>query len=67
MKFSIKVLLLKKTEKRHPKIATKEILPILAHDSETKTIAVDIIFAPKSMAKILLIETDDYLIVYVKL
>ena len=47
-----------KTEKQNPKTATKDISPILGPDSETKTIAVAIIFAPKIMAKIKLTMLD---------
>lgn len=47
-----------KTEKQNPKTATKDISPILGPDSETKTMAVAIIFAPKIIAKIRLIMLD---------
>jgi len=49
---------IKKTENKNPKTAIKDISPILGPDSETKTIAVAIIFAPKTIAKIKLIILD---------
>ena len=47
-----------KTEKQNPRTAIKDISPILGPDSETKTIAVAIIFAPKIIAKIKLMMLD---------
>ncbi len=43
---------IKKTENKNPKTAIKDISPILGPDSETKTIAVAIIFALKPLPKL---------------
>lgn len=46
------------TEKTNPKIATRDNSPILGPDSETNTIAVAMILAPRIIAKIRLITLD---------
>ena len=46
------------TENTNPKTATKDISPTLGPDSETKTMEVAIMFAPKTIAKIRLMIFD---------
>ena len=52
------MIITNKIEKINPNKATNDISPILGPDSETKTIAVAIIFAPKTIVKIKLTILD---------